>query len=427
MLFAARPGAGRDLYWIAALHAAGALGLGASILLTPVAGAAGSPWWRRSPSSPSSPTARPWPGGACARRPSGEASTRPRCMRSSPSRRSPGRRHWGSLLAWLPEDLTLRRAIVPYGILVLLGFLAQMVFAVTGLLAPAYAWIRRHGGGSPGALGIGASRPRRRSTFGPRCPACASSSRAGAWACPCSPPGPSSAATRSSGWERCSSWSRPWPVRRTCVALAGPPPAGSRRPHPMRGCRTAAKKWENSTEGRLDAEARMEGGGPTGLSRDLDRGGRCRRRGAGAAATVSASPSWRNGSDVAAMRAAERRPDRLSRSRERDSRYRAFVSRTPATASSPVPRSRPTSRVSGSRGRAPPPGREPPEGPRGHGERAAQRRLRTALRRRRLDVRRRGRPRPGRHDGARQPAQPEAGDRRGPALPGGRPTRSPAR
>ena len=42
----------------------------------------------------------------------------------------------------------------------------------------------------------------------------------------------------------------------------------------------------------------------------------------------------------------------------------------------------------------------------------AQRRLRAALGRRRLDVRRRGRARPGRHDVARQPAQPQAGDRR---------------
>ena len=39
-----------------------------------------------------------------------------------------------------------------------------------------------------------------------------------------------------------------------------------------------------------------------------------------------------------------------------------------------------------------------------------QRRVRAAVRRRRLDVRRRGRARPARHDVARQPAQPEAGD-----------------
>ena len=53
-------------------------------------------------------------------------------------------------------------------------------------------------------------------------------------------------------------------------------------------------------------------------------------------------------------------------------------------------------------------------------ERPAQRRLRAALGRRRLDVRRRGRPGPGRDDGARQPAQPEAGDRARPGLPAGR-------
>ena len=56
-----------------------------------------------------------------------------------------------------------------------------------------------------------------------------------------------------------------------------------------------------------------------------------------------------------------------------------------------------------------------------HGrERPAQRRLRAALRRRRLDVRRRGRARAGRHDVARQPAQPQAGLRRGADLPAGR-------
>ena len=46
-----------------------------------------------------------------------------------------------------------------------------------------------------------------------------------------------------------------------------------------------------------------------------------------------------------------------------------------------------------------------------------QRRLRAAVGRRRLDVRRRGRARPGRHDVARQPAQSEAGDRPRPGLP----------
>ena len=50
---------------------------------------------------------------------------------------------------------------------------------------------------------------------------------------------------------------------------------------------------------------------------------------------------------------------------------------------------------------------------------SAQRRLRAAFGRRRLDVRRRGRARPGRDDVARQPAQPQAGHRRGPAVPGG--------
>ena len=149
MLFAARPGPGRDLFWIAALHGGGALGLGAALLFLPAAvplfslvaalavggflahGAAMA--WRR---------------------------VRPALFRSA---FDPTPVHAGLALAALavatvlgvaiacrPGDLTLRRAIVPYGIVALLGFLAQMVFAVTGLLAPAYAWIRRHGRGSPG-------------------------------------------------------------------------------------------------------------------------------------------------------------------------------------------------------------------------------------------------------------------------------------
>ena len=52
-----------------------------------------------------------------------------------------------------------------------------------------------------------------------------------------------------------------------------------------------------------------------------------------------------------------------------------------------------------------------------HRERPAQRRLRAALRRRRLDVRWRGRARAGRYDVARQPAQPPARDLQRPTLP----------
>ena len=51
--------------------------------------------------------------------------------------------------------------------------------------------------------------------------------------------------------------------------------------------------------------------------------------------------------------------------------------------------------------------------------RPSQRRLRAAERRRRLDVRRRGRARPGVDDVARQPAQPEAGDSSRSAIHGG--------
>ena len=52
--------------------------------------------------------------------------------------------------------------------------------------------------------------------------------------------------------------------------------------------------------------------------------------------------------------------------------------------------------------------------------RTSQRRLRAAVRRRRLDVRRRGRARPGVDDVARQPAQSEAGDSSRSAVPDGR-------
>ena len=53
------------------------------------------------------------------------------------------------------------------------------------------------------------------------------------------------------------------------------------------------------------------------------------------------------------------------------------------------------------------------------GEGPAQRGLRAAVGRRRLDVRRRGRPGPGLEHVARQPAQPEAGHRPRPAVPAG--------
>ncbi len=59
------------------------------------------------------------------------------------------------------------------------------------------------------------------------------------------------------------------------------------------------------------------------------------------------------------------------------------------------------------------------QAPRLDAQRPAQRGLRAALGGRRVDVRRRGRPRSGRHDVARQPAQPQARHRQGPAVPRG--------
>jgi hypothetical protein len=149
MLFSARPGGGRDLGWIAVLHATGALGLGVSILHFPAA----VPLF--AVVAALAVIAFLAHGAAMARR-----RVRPATFRRGfdPTPVHAGlalaalavATALGVALAWRPEDLALRRAIVPYGILVLLGFLAQMVFAVTGLLAPAYAWIRRYGGGSPG-------------------------------------------------------------------------------------------------------------------------------------------------------------------------------------------------------------------------------------------------------------------------------------
>lgn len=151
MLFAARPGAGRDLYWIAALHGGGALGLGWALLFFP-------------PAIPAVSLVAALAvvgflvhGAAMARR-----RVRPAAFRRGfdPTPVHAGlalaalaiATALGVALAWRPEDLVLRRAIVPYGVLALLGFLAQMVFAVIGLLAPAYAWIRRHGRGSAAEL-----------------------------------------------------------------------------------------------------------------------------------------------------------------------------------------------------------------------------------------------------------------------------------
>jgi hypothetical protein len=148
MLFSARPGAGRDLFGIAALHGAGALGLGAAFVFFPaavplfalVAAVAVLSFLAH--------------GAALARR-----RVRPAAFRSGfdPTPVHAGlalvalalAAALGVAIAWRPEAMVLRRAIVPYGIVALLGFLAQMVFAVVGLLAPAYAWIRRHGGRSP--------------------------------------------------------------------------------------------------------------------------------------------------------------------------------------------------------------------------------------------------------------------------------------
>ncbi|MEO8196488.1 MAG: hypothetical protein ABI689_07170 [Thermoanaerobaculia bacterium] len=144
MLFAARPGAGRDLFGIAALHGAAALGLGLSFLFWPsavpcfalLAALAVAGFLAH--------------GAAMARR-----RVRPAAFRRGfdPTKFHAGlalaglalSAALGVAIAWHPEALALRRAIVPYGIVALLGFLAQMVFAVLGLLGPAYAWIRRQG------------------------------------------------------------------------------------------------------------------------------------------------------------------------------------------------------------------------------------------------------------------------------------------
>ena len=162
MLFSARPGSGRDLLAIAVLHGAGAFGLAAAFLFLPAA----------------VPLFALVAAFAVAGFLAHVAALAGRRVRPAVFRRGfdPTPIHaalalaalalatvLGVALAWRPEDLSLRRAIVPYGLLVLLGFLAQMVFGVTGLLAPAYAWIRRFGGqeapAQPPALDFRASLP----------------------------------------------------------------------------------------------------------------------------------------------------------------------------------------------------------------------------------------------------------------------------
>ncbi len=162
MLFAARPGTGRDLFWIAALHGAGALGLGVALLFFPAA----VPTF--AVVAALAVTAFLAHGAALARR-----RVRPAVFRRGfdPTPVHAGLALLALLLATIlgvaialrPESMISRRAIVPWGILALLAFLAQMVFAVVGLLAPAYVWIRRHGGKglaeSPPALDYRASLP----------------------------------------------------------------------------------------------------------------------------------------------------------------------------------------------------------------------------------------------------------------------------
>ncbi len=148
MLFAARPGSGRDLFWIAALHGGGALGLAVALLFFPAAVPLSAGVAALAVLAFLAHAA------AMARR-----RVRPAVFRHG---FDPTRAHaalalvaltlataLGVAIALRPESQLLRRAIVSYGILALLGFLAQMVFAVVGLLAPAYAWIRRAAAMSP--------------------------------------------------------------------------------------------------------------------------------------------------------------------------------------------------------------------------------------------------------------------------------------
>ncbi len=163
MLFAARPGGGRDLLAIAALHSGGALGLALSLLRFPGAVA---PFAAIAALAVAGFLLH---AGSMARRRVRPAAFRAGC---DPTPIHAGlalaalavAAVLGLALAWRPDSLALRRAIVPYGIVALLGFLAQMVFAVLGLLGPAYAWSRRQAaqaapGLSPPALDFRRSLP----------------------------------------------------------------------------------------------------------------------------------------------------------------------------------------------------------------------------------------------------------------------------
>ncbi len=184
-----------------------------------------------------------------------------------------------------------------------------------------------------------------------------------------------------------------------------------------RGTRGSPRRDEPGREVRFGVHARDPRGGARGLPRCLHAGGPGGARGAGAARPRAAR------ADGPARRAAPRArvgaaADRVPRSEDADRAYRTHGRRRP--------RRQLRRRRDSARPRAPvDPGHRPGH-PAARAGRpgAAQHRLRAAVGRRRLDVRRRGRPRPGRDHGARQPAQPEAGDRRDAHLPRrGRPGR----
>ena len=136
----------------------------------------------------------------------------------------------------------------------------------------------------------------------------------------------------------------------------------------------------------------------------------------GAGALRRRAQADHGGAHRAACRSrAQARAHRLSRSERASSPARRSRSRMRARATSSAPRSRTT--CSGSGSRAPGPAARP-----GASVEVGLRNVAYALleRRRRLDVRRRGRARPGVDDVARQPAQPEAGDPSRSDVPGGR-------
>ena len=192
----------------------------------------------------------------------------------------------------------------------------------------------------------------------------------------------------------------------------GPRGAGDRR-----GARQVAAALRQSTTpesamaSRTVGDPRQPRDATTPTSTRRGAGG---ARGAGAARRRSQGGRWRRASSGGrrGRGSGSASPSSIRRDHRRGRRSRC---RTPATARSPAARFPADLQRQWIQGTGP---AARPNAP--VGDEHPQRRLRAAVGRRRLDVRRRGRARPDLDDVARQPAQPQAGHPSRSGVPGGR-------